>query len=368
MPQAGRLHPTQQQAIANGGPITNGRVQQAPGMPNGLPQGARPSPNMQHAMPNGTVPVGMNGIPVNLQRHPQAQIQGRPMSAEQIQQLRMLQQAKTAQMQGQQGYPQCQPGAVAQMQSGFPVPQTANQQAAVKAMMLQQAQHAALGGQKNPNVPNGQAGSPRMQQQPLNPQQQQQQQQQQGGPGELNPHTSPLVPMQLTAVEMLGRGQGLQLTAAEMTALVQHQNPHLAQDQVAKATAQHLASYHQQLSQNMAQQRNPNSNGQPTASSPVMQTPTSQQLLQRVQQQQAQQAQARAAAANTGPMIGANGPVGPGANGSRSATPQQQRSGSAQSPRSVQQSPSLGQAVLVGGQQQQQQQQQQGQGQGQGQG
>lgn len=348
MPQAGRLHPAQQQAIANG-PIPSGRAQQAPGMPNGLPQGARPSPNMQHAMPNGTIPVGMNGIPVNLQRHPQAQIiQGRQMTAEQMQ-FRMLQQAKTAQMQGQQGYPQCQPGAVAQMQSGFPVPQNANQ-AAVNAMMLQQTQ------QKMPHVPNGQAGSPRMQQQPLNPQQQ-------GGPGELNPHTSPLVPMQLTAVEMPGQGQRLQLTAAEMTALVQHQHPHLPQEQVAKATAQHIASYHQQISQNMVQQRNPNSNGQPTASSPAMQTPTSQQLLQRVHNQQAQQAQARAAAANTGPMIGANGPVGPGANGSRSATPQQQRSGSAQSPRSVQQSPRLGQAMLVG---QQQQQQQQGQGQGQG--
>lgn len=359
MPQAGRPHP-QQQVIANGGgPIPGGRVQQAPGMPNGLPQGARPSPNMQHAMPNGTIPVGINGIPVNLRGHPQAQIQGRQMTAEQMQ-LRLLQQAKTAQMQGQQGYPQCQPGAVAQMQSGFPISQNPNQQAAVKAMMLQQAQQAALGGQKMPSVSNGQAGSPRMQQQPLNLQQQQQQQQQ-GGPGELNPRTSPLVPMQLTAVEMLGRGQGLQLTAAEMTALVQHQNPHLPPDQVVKATAQHIVNYHQQLSQNMAQQRNPNSNGQPTTSSPVMQTPTSQQLLQRVQQQQAQQAQARAAAANTGPMIGANGPVGPGANGSRSATPQQQRSGSAQSPRSVQQSPRLGQAMLVG-----QQQQQQGQGQGQG--
>lgn len=342
MPQAARLHPAQQQAIANGGPIPGGRIQQAPGMPNGLQQGARPSPNMQHAMPNGPVPV-------NLQRHPQAQIQGR-MSAEHMQQLRMLQQVKTPQMQGQQGYPQCQPGAVAQMQTGFP--QNANQQAAVKAMMLQQAQHAALGGQKMPHPLNGQAGSPRMQQQPLIPQHPQ-------GPGELNPRMSPLVPMQLTAAEMPGQGQGLQLTAAEMTALVQHQNPHIPQDQVAKATAQHLATYHQQLSQNMVQQRNPNSSGQPTVSSPVMQAATSQQLLQRVQQQQAQQAQARAAAANTGPMIGANGPVGPGANGSRSATPQQQRSGSAQSPRSVQQSPRLGQAALVG-------QQQQGQGQGQG--
>lgn len=341
MAQAGRLHPAQQQAIANGGPIPGGRIQQAPGMPNGLQQGARPSPSMQHAMPNGPVPV-------NLQRHPQTQTQGR-MTAEQMQ-LRMLQQVKTAHMQGQQGY-QCQPGAVAQMQSGFP--QNVDQQrAAVKAMMLQQAQHAALGGQGVPRALNGQAGSPRMQQQPLIPQHPQ-------GPGELNPRMSPLVPMQLTAVEMPGQGQGLQLTAAEMTALVQHQNPHIPQDQVAKATAQHLATYHQQLSQNMVQQRNPNSNGQPTVSSPVMQAATSQQLLQRVQQKQAQQAQARAAAANTGPMIGANGPVGPGANGSRSATPQQQRSGSAQSPRSVQQSPRLGQAALVG-------QQQQGQGQGQG--
>lgn len=329
-------------------PIPGGRIQQAPGIPNGIPQVARQSPNVPHAIPNGVPVAGMNGLPVNLQRHAaQGQIQTRPMTAEQVQ-FRLMQ-AKAAQLQVQQGYPQGQLGAVAQMQAGFQVVQNA----AVKAMLLQQAQQAqqaALGGQKMPSAPNGQAGSPRMQQQPLN------QQPQQGGPGELNPHRTPHVPMQLTAVETTGWGQVL--TAAEMTALVQHQHPHLPQDQVAKATAQHLANYHQQLSQNMTRQ-NQGPNGQSAASSPVLQTQTSQQLLQRVQQAQQAQAQARAQA-NTGPMMSVNGPVGPGANVvSRSGTPQQQqqRSGSAQSPRSVQQSPRLGQAMLVG------QQQQQGQGQ-----
>lgn len=323
MPQAGRLHPAQQQAIVNGVPIPGARIQQAAGMSNGIPQTAKPSPNVPHATPNGVVPVGMNGLPVNLQGHPQAPMQQGRLTVEQIARLRM--QAK-AQLQGQQGYSQ-QPGSVAQMQpDGY---QSTNPQA-VKALLIQQAQQAALGGQKMSSIPNGQAGSPRMQQQPLNVQQQQ------GGPGELSPHMAPHVPMQLTAVPITDREQGLQLTTAEMIVLVQHQHPNLPQDQIAKAAAQHIANYHRGVSQNMA--RNQNSNGQATVPSPVQ--ATSQQLFQRVQVQQ----QARAAAANTGPMMSVTGPVGPGANViSRSATPQQQRSGSAQSSRSVQQSPSLGQ-------------------------
>lgn len=135
-------------------------------MPNGLPSGARPQPNS--AMQNGSVPVGINGVPMAARVHPQGRIPAQQMTNEQLTQLRNTQLAKQA-AQGQPGYSQAQlPG----MQSGFPVGTNASQQA-VKVLMLQ-AQQAALGGQKMANVPNGQAGSPRMQNQPLNQQQQQQ--------------------------------------------------------------------------------------------------------------------------------------------------------------------------------------------------
>lgn len=135
-------------------------------MPNGLPAGVRAQPGV---IQNGSVPVGMNGIPMGARVHPQTQMRA-PMTAEQMAQLRTL---HLKQQQQQQAAAQGQSYSQAGMQ-GFPAGAVGSRDPAAVKALIQQAQQAALGGQRPANAANGQAGSPRMQnQQPLNPQQQQ---------------------------------------------------------------------------------------------------------------------------------------------------------------------------------------------------
>ncbi|KAL7272133.1 hypothetical protein RUND412_005075 [Rhizina undulata] len=339
LPQQGR---PQHHPLANGVPIPGQQRVATPGapgapavaaaLPNGHPAAARASPNVAHALPNGAVPIpGVHGVPgVPIPGVPMV-IRGVPgqlppgrYTAEQLQQvhqmqmrLKLTQQQQAAQnvQQAQQAQqaaqiPQFSPGSqprapiapsgspVQGIPAGYAIAQTATPQA-VEAMR-HQAQQAALGGQNKPGVPTGvapggQAGSPRLQNHQLQISQQ---------PGQQQPKAQ--TPQPQTAVIP---------TVDQLTIIVQRTYPDYNQEQVAKTVQQQLANYHAQLSHNMAA-RNP-------SASSVAAT----QMMQNMRHQQ----QNRASQANTGPMMSANGPVGPGAaqvvaavGATRSATPQQQ--------------------------------------------
>ncbi|CUS09932.1 unnamed protein product [Tuber aestivum] len=247
-PQARIAHPGQHHALANGVSIP---VQQrvgapAPQGPNGVLQVPRAPP-----MQNGTNGIPVRSLPAQLSQGQQAQ---RP-TPEYLAHLRRIAHQQQHAVVAPQSYPSSSALGAQGSQSGAQSMQT----------LLQQAQQAALGQGQQVSVNQQAPQQKRIIPLPIDSQ------------ASVSP---PLMPPALTTAAST-QLKPAQMLIQEMAALVQYQNPNLPQERVRETSQPTLASYHAQLSQNIQAQ----------VRSPVRPSP------------------ARTAAANTGPMIGVNGPV-----------------------------------------------------------
>ena len=207
-------------------------------------------------MPNGTNGVPMRSLPAQL-----SQGQTQRYTPDQLAHLRRIQQHAVAAAAASQSYPP--PNALGAQGS----------QSSVQSMqtILQQAQQAALGQGQQVSVNQQAPQQKRIIPPPIDSQ---------------APVSSPRMPPTPTTATSTQLKPAVLIQ--EVAAIVQYQNPNLPQERVREATQQTLASYHAQLSQNIQAQTR----------SPVRPNPV------------------RTVAANTGPMIGVNGPVNPVADAS----------------------------------------------------